>query len=436
VKECISHWRAVTAFILLGVSLVGAFGCREREARLPNVLFVLTDEQRWDAVGCYGNRVVRTPNLDRLAAEGARLDAFVVASPLCSPSRASFLSGLYPSQSGVWDNLDRSEFATAPPTVATELREAGYRTLFVGKAHMGGDPRHWGFDEIPVLLPGGGAPLDGAELLFEGEPRKVHGPVTRIFADEAVRLLERTASDGRPWLLWFATRAAHRPYVKSEAGQSYDPSEIERPPGWPPEQPLADHDWTGYYTSVSFLDAQVGRVLDALDRLGLADDTFVFFTSDNGSMFGSHDQPRKQVWYEECVRTPALVRWPGHIPAGSRVRAPISSVDLLPTLLEIAHRPALDRLEGKSMLAALFGETPRRDVAFAEMQMDPRMGGDAWTLARGDRIKYVRFASGRELLYDLSADPFELHDVAADAAHRPDLESWRAILDRWLAGLR
>lgn len=432
-----------------------------RDGRRPNLLFVLTDEHRFDLVGCYGNEVIRTPVLDRLAAEGVRFDRFYVASPLCSPSRASFLSGLYPRQSGVFDNRERSDFATPVPTVASLLGEAGYRTVFIGKAHMGGDPRPWGFAEVPVLLPSGGAKIERSFLSFDGgEPQAVSGPVTRIFCDEAVRFVEEAEGDERPWLLWLSTRAAHRPYYVEEP-HVYDPETIVPPPGWPPDQPISDHDWAGYYATVSFLDAEIGRVLDALDRTGAAENTFVVFAGDNGSMYGSHGEARKQVWYEECVRVPAIARFPSRIRAGSVAPFPVSSVDLLPTFLDAAGvdaseadatavdasasgAPASDAsasgasaaaaptgLEGRSFLPALEGNGAGREVAFAEMDRAERFGGRFWRMAVGSRYKYVRFLSGEEHLFDLENDPYESRDLASDPGASAAKARLSERLDAW-----
>lgn len=397
------------------------------ERRAPNVLFILADELRWDALGCYGNTDVRTPSLDRLAAQGARLDRFYVAAPLCSPSRASFLSGLYPRQSGVMDNRERAEFPRPVETVATHLERAGYRTAFVGKAHMGGDPTRWGFRDVPLLLPSGGAHIERSVLVADGEERSFTGPPTRHFVDAAIRYVTEHRDDR--WFLWLSTRAAHRPYVEPPAAAP--PRPTGPPPGWPDSQPLSDHDWAGYYVTVELLDREVGRLLAALEEAGLARDTLVFFAGDNGSMFGSHDEERKQVWYEECARTPALARWPGEIPAGLVTTAPAVSVDFLPTLLDLCGLPPLSGLEGATLLPALRGGAGLRTHAFSELERSPRFGGGRWEMVRGERYKYVRFEDGRAMLYDLVEDPHELEDRSGSEAHAGVRNALARRLDRW-----
>src|SRR3954469_9702686 len=171
----------------------------------PNILFILTDDQRWDDAGYTGNAVVRTPAMDRLAREGARLDRFYVASPLCCPSRAALLSGLYPHQrrNGVLDNRHGTDLPADTPTVATRLNDLGYVTGFVGKAHLGGDPRRWGFAECPVWLPEAPTPHENPSPMFDGRRKTARGTITSVFTDAARHFVER--HQRQPWFLWFAT---------------------------------------------------------------------------------------------------------------------------------------------------------------------------------------------------------------------------------------
>jgi len=404
------------------------------KSKRPNVLFILTDDLRWDALGCYGNEVVRTPNLDRLAREGARLDAFYVAAPLCTPSRAAFLSGLYPHQSGILDILGKSDFEPGTPTIATHLNEAGYVTGFVGKAHMGGDPRRWGFKEVPVWLRHGSSPHRDPTLMVNGVERRVPGHITQIFTDAAIRFLEAHREDR--WFLWLATTAPHSPYYHDPTLR-YEAAIIKPPPGWPKGEPFNAAAWTGYYETITMLDEQIRRVLQRLDELGLAPNTFVFVTADNGTMFGSHGLYGKQVWFEESVRAPALARWPGRIASGTTIASPISSVDLLPTVLDLLGREKPTRLEGVSMLPALTGGKPLRTAAYAEANRKADDGGGFWRMVRADRWKYINleYVTSRhrgERLYDLAGDPSELHDRAKSDEHAEVLQVMRRQLDKWL----
>lgn len=310
----------------------------DKNAKKPNILFILTDDHRWDALGCYGNTSIKTPHFDRLAIDGVRFDAFTIASPLCCPSRAALLSGLYPHQNGVIRNIDSPDLRPGTPTVATHLNAAGYVTGFVGKAHMGEDPTAWGFSDCPVVLaPGGVKTHENPLLLVNGVEKRVPGLITEIFTDAAIDFLDRHKNE--TWFLWLATTAPHLPYLH-DPKHPYNIQEISPPPGWPSDQKFTAgdkrHDWAGYYSTISMLDREIGRVLAKLETLGLADDTLVLMIGDNGWMMGSHGHFGKQVWYEESVRVPALARWPGRIKPGTIVTSLAGSVDFLPTVLAAA----------------------------------------------------------------------------------------------------
>ncbi len=408
----------------------------------PNVLFILTDDHRWDGLGCYGNASIRTPNLDRLAREGARLDRFYVASPLCCPSRAAFLTGLAPHQSGVLDNNRGVDLPKGTPTVATRLAQAGYVTGFVGKAHtlvprkdpaknrIVATPEDWGFREAPVWLPPGLSEHENPGLMVDGKPLKAEGMITEILADAAVSFIERHKDES--WFLWLATNAPHTPYL-DDPKHPYAMDAIKPPPGWPPTEkfPAGDEDWPGYYSTISHLDTQVGRILDRLDALKLADDTFVLMAGDNGWMYGSHGCPAKQMWYEESARVPALARWPGRVKPGSVVAAPVVSTDFLPSVLALAGLPAPDGLEGASFLPALTGGVPAREVAWSEVRRT-KYGGGHWQMVVKGPWKYVAFTDRDEThLYNLADDPFEQKDLARDPARPETLKEMAGVLEDW-----
>jgi len=176
----------------------------------PNILFILTDDLRWDTLGCYGSHDIRTPNLDKFASEGARLDAFYVASPLCCPSRAVFLSGLYPHQNGVEWNVGMPDLKEGTQTVATLLNRAGYATGFIGKAHLGGNPYKWDFTNCPVFFPRIQMRHLDPTLFVHGKRQVVPGYITEIFTNTAISFLEKHKNER--WFLWFATTAPHLPY--------------------------------------------------------------------------------------------------------------------------------------------------------------------------------------------------------------------------------
>lgn len=415
----------------------------------PNVLVILTDDQRPDGAGFGGNGSLRTPHLDRFAAEGARLSNLYVATPQCCPSRAALLTGRYGHQrgNGVTSNLANDPEHTAPgitffglpvsdlaagtPTIATDLNRAGYATGFIGKAHLGGDPRLWDFRDVPVWLPRLGAPHEGATLMVNGEPQVLPGLTNRIFVDAAGDWMERHRSDR--WFLWLATTAPHDP-LRHDPRFPYRLEDIDPPPLWPAGLPLTNFDWTGYYSTISMLDDDLGHLFARMRDLGLDRNTVVFFLSDNGHMGGSHgpedDVSSKSVWFEESARVPGVVRWPGVIPAGSLVRSPMVSVDVTATIRGLAGLPRDPGTEGQDMMPALVGRPPLRTTAYAEI-WDELHYLWRWQMVREGDWKYVAFESGQELLYDLASDPDEMDDLST----RPDvvgtLERMRGKLATW-----
>lgn len=415
----------------------------------PNILVILTDDQRPDGYGAAGNDSIRTPNIDRLAAEGARLDGFYVATPVCCASRAALLTGRYGHQTGVTSNLANdaehqaegitffglpvSDLADGTPTIATALNDAGYVTGFIGKAHLGGDPRVWDFRETPVWVPLLGAPHQGATLMVDGVPRVLPGLTNRIFIDAAGDFIQRHRNDR--WFLWLATTAPHEP-LRDDPRFPYRLSDIGPPPLWPPGQALSNFDWTSYYSTISMLDDDLGALFARIRNLGLERNTIVFFLSDNGHMAGSHgdagDISTKSMWYEESARVPAIVRWPSRIRPGTVSSEPFVSVDVTATIRRLAGLPRDPGTEGLDMLPALSGRPPLRQVAHAEM-FDALHPIWQWQMIRDGDWKYVVFSDGDELLFDLANDPFELRDGTPNPTLKPVLDRMRVLHADWLA---
>lgn len=423
----------------------------------PNVLFILTDDLRYDALGAYGNEVVRTPHIDALARQGMQFNRFYVASPVCHPSRASFLTGRYPHQPGIEKRYVGYGIQQGLPTVATRLNEAGYVTGFIGKAHPHGTPYDWGFDHSPVrsvdrenwkrdIREEGRVFRVRSPFRPEGERRVVRGPTTKFLVNHGVRFLREHRED--PWFLWFATHSPHTPYFYDE-DHPYDLPEDYTPPGYvrpESETPFeaypeggdrlrtwVDTLWRNYYSEISQLDRQLGRLLRILKETGQARDTLVVLTSDNGIMHGSHGIAFKSIWYEEATRVPAIVRWPDRVPAGTRTDALVSSVDFLPTVLDAVDSPVRSDLTGRSALPVLRDpETTIRSHVFSTASRLNRHGGGRWFIVRDDRYKYVTLRDREErFLYDLRRDPFERYNLIRVPRLERTRRNLRKTLENW-----
>jgi arylsulfatase A-like enzyme len=427
--------RIVLALVLLALISVPASA-----GSPPNILFILVDDLRWDSVGHAGNSVIQTPEIDALAAQGARLTRFYTVAPRCAPSRAAILTGLYPHQAGngIQANELWKDFSDATPTLVTHLNAAGYLTAFVGKAHLGGDPRAWGFQDVPLWLAPGASFYDEPLLMTGDRQRHVQGNITEAFSRTAIEFLQRRGTGDQPWFLWFATTAPHFPGCGSCSAEfPYDQAEIEAspPPGLAPGTPMANVEWDQYYSTITHLDREIGNLLDEVTALGLDSDTFVFLASDNGIMNDSHGIRTKGVWYEESTRLVGIVRGPGITP-GTVLNNPVTTVDLLPTFLEIAGVPRPSNLEGKTALPLLTGGLPLRTTIFAEMsanQVAPwQMVVSTTSVSAG--YKYVALLGGsEETLYHLDSDEFELVDLLQGTPPVNVLNHMRQLLEDWQA---
>ena len=435
----------------------------------PNILLLFTDQQRADALGCAGNPHLRTPNLDRLAAEGIRFSHAVTPTPVCVAARYSLVTGRRIRDHGWVANSSLPGPRPEPPALMALLGHAGYRTHGVGKFHFQPTGRHHGFQRMELMeeIPRSRADDDYLQYLQAqgyGHIREVHGvrnllyqqPQTTVIpeehvgstwvADRAVAFLAEHARyrPGRPFFLWASWIAPHPPWNVPESWMdAYDPDHLPLPVYLErPEEDLTvqarQHRSLGdgahtsparlrrikalYYAQVGLVDKGVGRILDHLERLGLAGDTLVIFASDHGEMLGDHGLWQKSAPYEPAIRIPFLLRLPGRVGAGQVQDDLVSLLDILPTCLDAAGAgypgPALP---GASLLGRPGGglAEPRRDIV-----IDYGVGPQRWLCWRGQRHKYVvLLGGGKRELYDLAADPEERHNLAAaEPALAADLE--------------
>lgn len=449
------------------VIMVAATGGREMSpvpAR-PNVLFIAVDDLN-NALGCYGHKVVKSPNIDRLARRGARFDRAYCQFPLCNPSRTSFLTGLRPDTIRVYD-LQTNFRAAAPNAVTLPqlFRQNGYWVGRVGKIfHMGvpggvgqaglDDPASW---DVALNMPGKEQHVSGEgrnltparqpgstfQWIAADGPDEDHHDV--LAASEAIRLLEAHHDQSfflavgflRPHVPWVAPKRFFDMYPLErvplvEDGPSDDRADI--PPvaffTKTPHEGLNRDErreaTRAYYAAISFMDEQVGRVLDALDRLKLTDSTIVVLVGDHGYHLGEHGNWMKQSLFEESARAPLLLAGPG-IPSGRSTARLVEFVDMYPTLAELSRlRPPAD-LHGKSLRPLLADpKRPLKDAAFTQVKRGQIMGRSI----RTEQWRYTEWDEGRSgvELYDHHADPHEYRNLATDPTHTGDVERLKRLL--------
>ena len=439
----------------------------------PNVVFVLTDDQGWWAMGCAGNPEIRTPNLDRLAATGILFENFFCASPVCSPARASLLTGRVPSQHGVHDWL-RAGNTTIEPEKGGRLTEylkgqtgytdimaaSGYVCGLSGKWHLG-DCHHpqKGFTFWEAHAMGGGTYYD-APMIHEGDVVRDPGYVTDLMTDNAMRFLNQQAQELAPFYLSVHYTAPHSPWGRDQHPDNvYDDYHDNCPFLSTPQEPM--HPWqmnsapygrddasrrallSGYFAAVTEMDRNLGRILDWLEGQGLRENTLVFFTSDNGMNMGHHGIYGKgngtfpQNMYEESVKVPALVSRPGYIPEGEVCGAMLSHYDFMPTLLNYLRmeNPEADRLPGRSFAGLLnaAGRLRGDGLAGRERVVVYDEYGPVRMIRTTD-WKYVhRYPYGPNELWDLTNDPGERDNLIDDPKHAAKIVEMKAGLEDWFA---
>lgn len=393
----------------------------------PNVVVILVDDLGWGDLGSYGAVDARTPNLDRLAREGARLTDCYAAAPVCTPTRAAFMTGRYQHRVGLetviapsLENMDKGlpQSVKALPRL---MKEAGYRTALIGKWHLGSTPdslpRRHGFDEFFGFL--GGA-IDHyshrgevhEKDLFENEtPANVEGYITDLITERAIAFIERNAS--RPFFVDVSYSAPHWPFQPPGSGPMDVPASVkggDRLRIWSEEGTRSD-----YVGMIESADAGIGRILEALERLALKRNTLVIFTSDNGGEWLSRMGPffnRKGTLWEGGIRVPCILRWPGHVPAKKVSAQPAITMDLTATILAAAGvsgiEPPLDGIDLVPLLAA------NSSVAERSLFWRSTGGPNGEKAVRSGNWKYVaRGSIFPGLLFDLKNDPGERNDVAA-----------------------
>ncbi len=444
---------------------------RTTQQTRPNIVFILSDDQGIWSMGCAGNREIETPHLDRLAATGVRFENFFCASPVCSPARATLLTGRIPSQHGVHDwlaagntiaryepaqNGELIEYLEAQPGYTDLLAATGYRCGISGKWHLG-DAHHAqkSFEYWAVHAKGGG-PYYHAPMLRKGTVYEEPGYVTDVITDNALLWLESVQDAREPFYLSVHYTAPHSPWSRDDHPTDlYDQyyqecaftsvPEQQNPPDWvrhlaiPVETSSRRREYlSGYFTAVTAMDRNLGRLIDWLETRGLRQNTLIVFTSDNGMNMGHHGVYGKGNatfplnMFEESIQVPFIASQPGRIPEDRVSPDLVSQYDVLPTLLEyvgIEPPATADSLPGRSFAPSLVGAAcdPNDHIVVFDEYGPVRM-------IRYDRWKYVRRCRwGPNELYDLHNDPGERRNLAGTSACRAIEHELQQQLSDWFA---
>lgn len=415
----------------------------------PNIIFIIADDLGARDLGCDGSSFYETPNLDRLAARGMRFTQAYAACPVCSPTRASVMTGKYPARVGITDYIPGAlrgklnpapylhELPLAEFTIAEALKAAGYATAAIGKWHLGGEgfyPDRQGFDLNVAGCEKGSPPSYFSPYKL---PTMTDGPdgeyLTDRLTDEAVKFIEGV-NRKQPFFLYLAHHAVHNPQqAKLALVAKYREKAAKLPPLTGPEfvpeggrQARQVQNRPVYAAMLESLDEGVGRVVSTLERLRIAEQTVVFFTSDNGGLSTSEGSPTSNVplragkgcLYEGGIRVPLIVSWPGVVKPSNVCDQPMTSTDYYPTMLEIAGLPLRPErhIDGVSLVSLLKGGTrPDRPLFWHYPHYGNQGGQPGGAVRMGDYKLIEWYESGRTELYDLRNDPSEKHDLAAVA---------------------
>ena len=449
----------------------------------PNFVVVVIDDLRWDELSFSGHPYLETPNIDSLARDSANFTRAFHTTPLCSPNRACILTGEYVTKHGIYNNVDRFQLSRQLRSFTGTLQAAGYETAHIGKWHMGDKPTPRPGYDYWVSFAGQGRIVD-PEIYEDGGLHRVPGYVTDILTERAVGFIEKRRDPGKPFCLFLGHKAIH-PDTIQRADGSIDPSgphgylAAERHRGryagkeYPKARSADPEDASRIGSAVLrrilerkaspaimkefgatmnegadqqgirdraemmlAVDESIGRLRAALEARGLSEDTVFLFTSDNGYFFGEHGLTLERRFpYEECIRSPLLIRYPAGIDPGKQFDQLVSMIDIAPTVLELAGLPVSTNIQGRSLLPLVSGraENWRESVLVEYYSHDQPM---PWVLdvdyrairtARNKLIHWVQYPELDEL-YDLDVDPLEMQNLAAQADMRELRDTLRAEL--------
>lgn len=465
--------------LLLGLSLLmlglplGQAQSRRTPTQRPNIIFIMTDDHAAHAISAYGSKLIQTPNIDRLAKEGMKFENCFVTNSICTPSRAAILTGKYAHLNGVpvFNHIDNTQ-----PLLSKYMQQAGYYTGMIGKWHLGGNApqrpdegKPTGFDYWNIL-PGQGAYFDPV-MIENGQRKKYPGYTTDVITDLSLEFLQKRPQD-KPFFLMYHHKAPHRNWQPDEKHRKqFENFEVPIPATFDDDYKgksdasrqatmhidvdLNDNDLkmkppaglTGaalkkwkyqrymrdYLACVASVDDNIGRVLDWLDKSGQAKNTIVIYTSDQGFFLGEHNFFDKRFMYEESLRMPFLIRWPGKIKPGSVSKGMILNVDFAPMMLDAAGATVPADMQGRSFLPLLTGRVPKdwRTSMYYRYYHPAHHNVAAHYGVRTQRYKLIFFNKLNQWeLYDLQKDPREMNNVYSDPAYAKTVEELKREMQR------
>jgi len=452
-------WAVAESLLILGLSLFPANAAR---AARPNILLLVSDDQRPDTIAALGNRQIETPHLDGLVRRGTTFTRATCAHPLCHPSRAELITGCTGFRNGTFSEL---KLNPGVPLWPETMRRAGYRTAYVGKWHTAGRPSKVGYEQCDGLYGSGGKGA-GPYVDFRGRPATGYTgwqfqtdagqrfpekgigltpDISGEFADAAIRLIQQ--SDDRPFFIHVNFTAPHDPRLwPTGYERKYESAKLPLPANFQPEHPFDHGNLRGrdevllpfprtaddvrqelacYYAVITHLDEQIGRIFQALDAAGQSDSTIVIFTSDHGLALGSHGLIGKQNMYEHTINVPLVIAGP-NIPAGEKLAAQCYLRDLFPTVCDLAGITTPE-VDGRSLVPVIRG---------TQKEIHPFVVGyfqDSQRMIREGDWKLIWYPKvDRWQLFDIVSDPHELNDQIAAPEQRDRIADLRQKLGNWL----
>ncbi|MGI9523682.1 MAG: sulfatase-like hydrolase/transferase [Hyphomicrobiaceae bacterium] len=443
--------------------------------RRPNIVLIVTDQQRRDTVGAYGSEICQTPSIDRLAEEGMRFDRAFTPTGLCSPVRCSLLTGVYPHEHRVLTNVGlhpvRAELAPEDDQLSKALKRAGYQLGCIGKWHVSSkEPPEFGYDRYISLgdfltwrseigRPAHDALMHYTTQIADFDPQPAEFSRPRFLADNAVQVLNDFQKNRDPFFVRLDFHGPHFPNVVPEPYYSmYDPDDIPPWPnytddlsGKPAVQRIKQRHWrteglhwkdwaplvSAYWGEISLIDDAIGHVLGHLDHLSLSDNTLVIFTSDHGDTIGAHGICNKDyTMYEEIYHVPLVIRWPGVVRAGTSSTAFVHHfLDLFATISELTEHSLPYPCHGRSLIPILStGQEPADwpQSAYCEFH-GSHMGLYSMRLLTTEQFAYIYHTNDIDELYDRSIDPWQLNNVAEDPDYALHLSALKRQMIAWMS---